>query len=284
MDPVFLLHAGRHKTGTSALQRFFAANDRVLLGHGILYPRSGRSGIGHHHDVFAASVATKSPIDGAILDAILAEAAGAGAGRILLSSEMLSRPGLTADYLATVRDSFPAGPGRLRVILYFRKQDDFLKSTYAELVKRGKLAAPRTIHDTAKGLDYAAFAEKYRGVFGAENLVVRDYDRAARTDLFDDALAVLGIPGSAGFRRPSVPANQRLPWRYLALLRHANRRPWQRNLLVHDRTQKAVRFLGRRFPGFMETPEPLTAAESAALLEQYRASNDTFRAQYLTDA
>jgi hypothetical protein len=46
--PICYLHAGTHKTGTSSVQAFLAANDLPLKQRGVLAPRSGISEGGSH--------------------------------------------------------------------------------------------------------------------------------------------------------------------------------------------------------------------------------------------
>jgi hypothetical protein len=38
---ILYIHAGRQKTGTTELQRFFTDNTSVLHENGVLYPRTG---------------------------------------------------------------------------------------------------------------------------------------------------------------------------------------------------------------------------------------------------
>jgi len=42
-----VLHIGSHKTGSTAIQRSLRDATDLLLERGILYPRTGRSGVGH---------------------------------------------------------------------------------------------------------------------------------------------------------------------------------------------------------------------------------------------
>lgn len=46
-----ILHIGRHKSGTSSLQRFLVDNYKVLLEHGWLYPKHGRGDSIAHHSI-----------------------------------------------------------------------------------------------------------------------------------------------------------------------------------------------------------------------------------------
>ena len=48
-----VIHAGIHRTGTTSLQRFLAANRAALAGRGVAYPGRGgeqppAAGLGHH--------------------------------------------------------------------------------------------------------------------------------------------------------------------------------------------------------------------------------------------
>jgi len=42
-----ILHIGTHKTGTTAIQGSLGEASDALLSRGVLYPRSGRRGVGH---------------------------------------------------------------------------------------------------------------------------------------------------------------------------------------------------------------------------------------------
>ncbi|WP_428821436.1 hypothetical protein [Microbulbifer sp. MCCC 1A16149] len=48
MNKELILHIGRHKTGTTAIQRFLAANRGWLSSQGYIYPKTGIRGYGHH--------------------------------------------------------------------------------------------------------------------------------------------------------------------------------------------------------------------------------------------
>ena len=43
-----ILHIGRHKTGTTAIQRFLYGNPELLRANGYCYPDHGAIGFGHH--------------------------------------------------------------------------------------------------------------------------------------------------------------------------------------------------------------------------------------------
>jgi hypothetical protein len=50
--PRLYVHCGLHKTGTTALQDFLAAQAATLARAGVLYPRAGRPGVaGGQHNI-----------------------------------------------------------------------------------------------------------------------------------------------------------------------------------------------------------------------------------------
>ncbi|WP_460274236.1 hypothetical protein [Celeribacter sp. ULVN23_4] len=62
MKPKLILHAGTHKTGTTAIQAFCAANRDMLAQQGLLYPTlplHGKKAAQQHHDI-AHALAEKS--------------------------------------------------------------------------------------------------------------------------------------------------------------------------------------------------------------------------------
>jgi hypothetical protein len=268
-----ILHVGRHKTGTTSLQSFFALNYSLLARKfGILYPVTGRNRKkNYHHPVFKKLINHEKHIDPELIAAIFEESASMNTGTILLSSEMLGRPGISDDQLEKLKDAFSGH--EIKIIIYFRRQDTFLLSMYANGVRRGQLAAPKTIHDMDVALDYLAFAQRYARVFGRDAIIVRSYDNALRSGIFADMLETLGVKDCNEFRRPTARLNKRLPWRYLELLRVANKHRWQRYIIGHKWTQKFAHWLNRCFPVFMDNPKPLDSTECRSLLSQYEDKN-----------
>jgi hypothetical protein len=277
-----ILHIGRHKTGTTSLQKFFALNDSLLARKfGILYPVTGRHKKKHyHHPLFRNLIDHDKHIDPERIAAILEESATMNTGTILLSCEMLARPSITDEQLEEIKDAF--GGHAIKIIIYFRRQDNFLLSMYANHVRRGLLAAPETIYDMDVSLDYVAFAQRYARIFGQDAIIVRSYDNALRTSIFADMLETLGVKDGNEFRRPAARLNKRLPWRYLELLRVANKHRWQRYIIAHKWTQIIAHWLNRCFPVFMDNPKPLNSTECKSLLTRYEDKNAKLEKLFLS--
>jgi len=124
-----VLHAGPHKTGTTALQRVLAANAGRLARLGVLFPAAGR--MGDSHAALAEACRTG---DAAILRDLAAEAAGWRA--VVLSSENFAMLDVAAlDRLRTVfADAEP------RVAYSLRRLAQLWPAHWAELVKHGQEA------------------------------------------------------------------------------------------------------------------------------------------------
>lgn len=220
-----LLHAGFHKTGTSALQVAASHNRRLLNAGGVLYPRlwpaTFRPASAHHflaHAVagderFVALEQAHSLISGWRR---WAERTG---GRILLSSEAICRQQLGdaperldrqrtyLERLAELLEGFEVQP-----VLVVRRQDDFVRSLYQEHVAAGLGASARLsfsdfLAQFASGK--AGFLDRirlFRDVFGPVRVLV--YEDLADRNLPVAFFEQLGIQGLT--ERGSPPVRQSL--------------------------------------------------------------------------
>jgi hypothetical protein len=271
-----ILHVGRHKTGTSSLQIFFAQNYELLVKqYGILYPIVGLDQWHkNHHPLVEDLVNHGTPINRDSILGIISEAREHGCHSVLLSSEMLARPSLSIEQLQLLKRAF-SDFAEITIVIYLRKQDDFLESVYANRIRVGLLSAPTTIHDLDAALDYHQFVMRYAGIFGKDNIVVRSFDEAIKGSIYSDFLAsILGIASFEQFQRPIKQANQRYSWWFIRVLRHANRSDIARKVLIHRYCQKLIAIANKVFPNYMNSPRPLTENERAAVLTRYQESND----------
>ena len=276
------LHIGRHKTGTTSLQKFLALNEELLLNYsGILYPKLGRDPKKfYHHSVFKGVICQNQPMDKDLVQAIFNEAKAKGAKHILLSSEMMGRPTITKEQLKEILQSF--GDHKVSLIIYLRQQDSFLQSRYAEKVKRGLLIAPDTIHDINDAdLDYYKYIQKYVSVFGKENIKIRVFEHAIKTGIYEDFLTALDIQYNLDFVLPKKNANERWSWLYLELVRHANRVRIARKIMTHHRASNVAAWINRIFPHLMNRPRPLSFEERQILIEKYEQSNTRLAQKFL---
>jgi hypothetical protein len=151
-----VLHAGFHKTGTSAIQQFAARNRRRLKEGGVLYPAvwsmRARRVHGHHALAHALAKTDRDSEFGKVRRLLRRwrEQAVASQCTALVSSEAICRYGWDAPgvaegqgnpYLARwleLLSEFDVLP-----VLVIRRQDDFVRSLYQEHVAAGVGASAR---------------------------------------------------------------------------------------------------------------------------------------------
>jgi hypothetical protein len=275
-----VIHAGRHKTATSSIQKFLAGNEAVLAEqHGILYPSEGRDPKQHfHHPLFRSVVEDLKAPDPQIIEAAVSRAQHLGCHTVLFSSEMLSRGNLDRAHFELLKQTFTQYD--LRIILYLRNQGDFLESTYANRIRFGLLSAPDRISDLDAHLDYYNFVARFADVFGKNALHVRSYDNALHRGVLVDFLEAIGVSQHEGIRFDQERANERLPWLYLALLRHANRKPWMRKVIFRRRVIAIFARMEKLAPSLKNVTRPFSAIQRKAVTDRYQRSNDRLAREF----
>lgn len=199
-----VLHIGMNKTGSSALQRYFAGNRAELARRGLLYPRAGcgEGAGGRQHFALAGSLGF-APTPGAVDDGDVArirrlideEIAACRPHTVVLSSEVFVRRG-SVERVRRFTDGFD-----VRVLVYLRRHDHWWSSLYSQSVKmvvdppwepNFRSYHAHTLRRGRLHVDYAAFLRQWGEVFGNENLIVRPYERAQIGDVAVDAMERIG--------------------------------------------------------------------------------------------
>lgn len=214
------LHVGMHKTGTTALQKFFSLNDRLLASQGICYPELGRSAsLLAHHDIanslkgppFPLRAPEKSPEE--YLEGIR-DCFRTFPG-VLLSSEIFMR------FVPAFRDrleldlsqleKLAAVADRVQVIIYLRRQDRYLESFYSQEIQHD-LCLDFSEFVAARMPDYYQICQELAGFAGGDNVTVRVYDRNrfAGGTLYSDFLSALDIEQTDSFVLPGEDINPSL--------------------------------------------------------------------------
>ena len=178
MPDTIYLHAGPHKTGSTALQKALVESGPALAAKGLIYPRQGMSDFGHHQIVNAARGWTTE------FDAAALAAECDGARGVILSSENVVH--LTPSQLAAMKEMLPGG--EVRVVYYLRRLADLWPSHWQELIKHGHwmsfweyvsmatfaLQSRRNI-----AIDQLQQIAQLASVFGRENVTILGYDALA---------------------------------------------------------------------------------------------------------
>lgn len=171
-----VLHIGMGKTGTTALQRYFTANRKLLADRGILYPEYGTM-VGAHHLLsphrppsLVKNWTFKEVNEWAPLLALEAPE------NVLISSELM----VSADsekvvaFCNSLKKWFD-----LKIVIYLRRQDDIITASYQQQIKAGtQWHTIDTIFDRKVALyNYERIIEPWSQAAGSENIIVRPYER-----------------------------------------------------------------------------------------------------------
>jgi hypothetical protein len=294
-----IIHPGLPKTGTSALQVFFARNRAALRDKSVDYFPLGEFAAGVAGGISAGNAAHLAtalmPADhpdaapkpalhfSALTRAIAASPCQTG----LLSSEFLA--GADPERLRRWVDSLQAAGLTVRCVYFIRSQTQLLSSMYVQYVKRSlcretpEAYVERSFRATPY-LHHASFYKSQCDIFGAGNVTLRLYEDALKTGLIETFLEAAGIcPRSLDIRSPAI--NTGLSPAELAIMRELNKfRPHTR---LSDALTQNARQSGSAAPGdvYAFLPAALTAEleayfapENAELAKLYFGREELFPA------
>lgn len=187
----FILHIGRHKTGTSNLQHYFWNNREIYRNSGILYPDpqefSNRKPVAHHE--LSYCIKNKNlPRAKDIVDNSIAEAEKYCCETIIISSEDLQN--LTE--MSRIIDLF--GGHELKTIVYIREIVDYITSSYAQYIHANNFFVDFQTYvrpfDKALGL----FLQKWSAV--SDKMYIRPFcrDSLVGGDVVQDFCSTLKLP------------------------------------------------------------------------------------------
>lgn len=234
------LHIGTEKTGTTSIQRFCKTNRAVLADAGFLYPFA--PGKVNHAGLTVAALDDKKmgPLR-RIYDVRTPEDVLTYREKMTrdLGQELKERPYKTAivsnEHCSSrllrdreaerLRDLLAPFFSRIFVVVYIRRQDDFLLSTYSTKIKSGKT---KSLVVPTGGLnmryDHWELISRWERAFGRESMIVRKFERASlkNGDVVADFLAAAGVPEDLPFAQPEM-ANESLDANTLEFLRLFNK-------------------------------------------------------------
>lgn len=264
-------HIGRHKTATTAIQMLLAEGYDILREQGILYPQAGREGKYLHHPLALALLDGDEAALGRYGTELKEEIEATRTTAVILSSEILSRERVTATAFDRARALFPDAP--MKLVVYLRRQDDQVRSMYAEGVKRGFMAWPGNIRTTEGRLtlDYMAALAPAISVFGTNNIIVRSFD-AERKNIVGSFFEACGLVPP--HRADAGERNRRLFWRSIEAMRFANSLPSPLKSRARTVITKVDNLAHRkRFLAWMDRPDPLPREEAQRILKDAEPSN-----------
>ena len=187
------IHAGIHKTGSTAIQHTLARLVPDLAAHGIALPYFGDRGHWHHALAgFASNPARAAEAWGKLARRV----ARTDAQRIVLSSEHF----IGADPVALQAALTRLGPAQVQIHIYLRPHVALFTSLYLQRVKAGVVtASPLDLAEpyaTAREFDYVPALARFTETFGADAVRLREFDPTGFTggNLIADLWDFLDLP------------------------------------------------------------------------------------------
>lgn len=278
-----IVHAGANKTGSSAIQRFLAINASTLRGNGIVVPDQDlmvRQQVSGFH-VFAFEQLFRDPAGASRFTSTVGEIAraAADAGTILLSAENLAANPAAPALFAQLLDEYD-----VRVILYVRRQDQYLLSSWQQWYSKISDDFWAWALSTVGRLgNWRAYLEQWEQVVPREQITVRVFDRARLTggDVVQDFHGLLNV--EAPFERFQYPREKVNPSFSDAIMDLVKGNPLVfRDVHDNDFYNLVLSMTGERY---VQTSRrsPITFAQRMAILREYDACNRWVRDAYSPD-
>lgn len=302
--PDLILHIGQSKTGTSSIQRCLGSRREALRAEGICYPASPGWA---NHGLLPASLVPLERLrdfnphlwEGLAPDQRLerfrrdfaAELAAMGPDirTVILSAEQCSGLLVRPEEIARLRDLLAPHVGRMRVVIYLRRQDQHFASSYTQALRTAVIrppALPAQGPAEMPAYDYAALLDRWARVFGPEAMQPRIFARDAMLngdavdDFFDLCGIALRIPADDPERQSNLSVTPGGLGLMLAMGEHLGGRTPGGLLpssLVWRRFTQAVSDI---LPGRGWRPKP---EEASAFMARFQAVNEAVRQRWFPD-
>ncbi|OPJ61431.1 hypothetical protein [Clostridium oryzae] len=300
MSTVYL-HIGTPKTGTSAIQYFMAGNRKLLESKGYCYPDLGMSfpGIGYNRNAhFLVQkiydekknrlVGKEEELVAKGLDKI-SEIAKRFSNIIISDEGIWNGGGAKEEFWKNLERQLEDRKIDLKIIVYLRRQDLFIQSYWAQLVKETwTLSFDEYISNGRYkncALDYSAYLNRIANVIGKDNIIVRVYEkqqyRGTNNSIISDFLEAINLQLTDEYQNMDKVYNVSLSGSPLEVKRILNHMPEYKNkfnfivpLLAEVQTEMLQNV------GFKEC-KYFSYDEQLKFLEQYAEGNSSVARDYL---
>ncbi len=240
-----LLHIGLEKTGSTAIQGYFTQNRALFAQHGIYYPASPllpdhtKLAVYALRDNVFSDIRLRHGVSDP--DSLLAfrrsfkqefatEMSGQQAKTIILSNEHCSSRLVSPQEIKQLYNLLRLFFEKITVVIYLRRQDQLLLSTFSTSVKAGN-TKPISIPDAEtiqrspqliKRYEYYSLCQRWASVFGKKNILVRPYETSQlfKGDIVSDFLHATSLPVLTPPKRLRLNPSLKMP--ALEFLRQIN--------------------------------------------------------------
>ena len=212
---------------------------------------------------------------------------------IILTDESISRECFYWDFLNVIKDFTKTQGIAVKIILFLRKQDEYLDSFYRQRVKNRFTVdtwddyLSKYSHSDETASNYQRIINKFSEPFGKENITVIPYEpmvwKRNECSIFSVFLDALNIHNHKPYKIPPKSVNDSTNYNQTEIIRILNR------LVTADRPLKAqtksffkksalaCSELGREEKKYSY----LSDAERKNLMEEYEKENDQIAEEYL---
>lgn len=306
MEKTLYLHIGTPKTGTTSIQHFCYTNSEALLKNGFLYPE------------FPFNYANKGKYrNGLFLEAVFCDNDGIRQreqeeenftkGLQILkelfkthNNIILSDEGIwTACFnrkrgkplMRRLKEEAEEAGYNIKIIVYLRRQDDFLLSWYNQIIKHN-ITSKNTLtweeyfdnYNKYIKLDYFFCLKKLERIFGKGNIIARRFDKNyfKNNSLIHDFLDIFEIEADANFQEDkSQDFNKKISENACEIKRIIN---GTTNMTVEE-TRK-FEWILRKFSPVSEKSYPcsmLSEEDANNIMKLYELSNYKTAKRYIKD-
>jgi hypothetical protein len=210
MDHRFILHIGRHKCGTTSLQRFLSGNIEQLKLNGYYYPRSAQDETDGAHHYLPRYFINRTRAD---LDKVDFELLKSKYEEFIQEINEVDIPVLLSSEAFQKVDPLKLpevfARGNTQIIIYIREQVDYLMACYSQEIHEGRVTRSHQHYADSFSPDYAKFLQPWEERFGAQNISVRIFGKSdlKNGDIVSDFVDVLKIADERGFSYPELRSN-----------------------------------------------------------------------------
>lgn len=298
------LHIGTPKTATSSIQEFLHTNRKTLEKHGYCFPKlphkypyvcSNRNAHFMVENLYYEDGTRDFPLEMEFLREGLDHMAECMKefDNVILSEENLWRvSGYSHKDLFPYLEQESRQQGyQIKIIVYLRRQDQFLVSNWNQCVKQGKTSCTQPLESYIKTiqknyklvLDYASKLDRMAELFGKENLIVRRFEPGSwvHHSIIHDFMDCIGLELTEEFTLPSRMVNPGLSGNNAEIKRIINRESSfskEENTFLTGFLKELSPESGERYPCSM-----LSGEETRTLLNKYAAGNARVASEYIKD-
>ena len=277
------LHIGGSKCGSSAIQAYLKQNEDALRTKRVLIPGRDLDLVspvtGEQIWMFEnAAMAGDLKALGARIKTLVAEAKKKDAKALIISAENICNHAHLAPMLARVLKNCS-----VRVVLYVRRQDDFLISSWQQWHLKRFASVEAFLSDrVGKVACWASVVGPWAKAFGHEAMVVRPFvrDRLKNRDVVDDFFDQIGV-SQTGLARLNQAANPSFD-EALARLAHRVRDVFEDQ---HDNRfyEVMVRLLGNDALKKQSASSLLDLETRRRIMKRYEDENEALKKRYMPE-